>query len=227
MKKVLNLLLVVAFTTSIIPILAQNISTSSAKPEGYMNIQHNPSGERDWMGCLDCALPEGEADLTGEDVTNGGCNSNPPVYIDINIGDVYCGRGNGYYYLDQDYRDTDWYRLVLTESKTIYWSGIANFYIQLIIAGGECPNPSVINYALPDPGVQGTCSATIGPGTFYVFVSPQNFGDYPGNTGDYMVYLSDAPPQDPWCAPVPLSNWALAIGIVLILAFTVIRFRKL
>lgn len=210
-------------------IIAQDTYLGTSAPEGYQYHQTAQSGAREFTGCLPCAIPEGEADIPddGLDITNGGCNNDPPIYTDIQIGDVYCGRGNGYIFGGQDYRDTDWYRIVLTESKTLYWSGVANFDAVFFIVEGLCDNLNVVAQTVPGPGNVGTCSATIGPGTYAFFVAPNGFGPGAGLTGDYMAYLSDAPPQDPWCALVPVSDWAIFLGIFLIMAFAVVRLRRL
>ncbi len=211
----------------VIYVSAQEAYTGAAKPANHQTTQYQGSGTRDWTGCLPCALPEGEPDIPdgGTDTVDGGCNLAIPLFIDIQIGDVYCGRGN--IYNNNSYRDTDWYRLFLTQSKTLYWSGIANFPITLIIAQGPCGSLYELTYiANITPGTVGTCNYILGPGEYYFWVGPASWG--PGYTGDYMVTHTEQPPQDPWCAGlVPVSNWALIIGGILIAAAILFRYRRM
>lgn len=232
MKKLITLIILAAFTFTSSCLCAQAFYTGAAQPEGYTIQKYAPeNGSRDFPGCLGCSLQEGEADIPddGTDVVNGGCNNATPIFTDIQIGDVFCGRGNGYMVGGFSYRDTDWYRIVLTESKTLYWSGIANFNCVFYIFDGICGAPSIIASTTPALGTVGTASATIGPGTYVFFAAPAVFWPIPGNTGDYMVTLTELAPGDPdsWCTSVPISNWALFIGIGLILIAAVIRFRRL
>jgi hypothetical protein len=76
-----------------------------------------------WM-----AVAEGEPDMVNEyvDVINGGCNSNPPVFQNIdwvaqedNCGWV-CATTGWYYFGGQLYRDTDWYS-VTAASTFMRW----------------------------------------------------------------------------------------------------------
>jgi len=132
----------------------------------------------DWLGLLTpcelcpCLVPcpegasqEGEPECGDwyEDVTNGGCISEPPVFTTISeAGEVFCGKGGNYQgavpcEVDQDCvdlglpegtvclpegrcegyyypsRDTDWYELTLTAPKQITWSVNAEFDTQIFV----------------------------------------------------------------------------------------------
>lgn len=227
MKKIVTLLTMLL--ALVIYVSAQEGYTGAEKPANHQNTQYQGNGSRDWTGCLPCAIPEGEADIPdgGTDTVNGGCNYDPPRFTSIQIGDVFCGRGNQYN--NYGTRDLDWYRIVLTEPKTLYWSVIANFYTHIQMngnIGGPCNGQYGIAFSNVEPGTVGTISGNLAPGEYYFIVAPVGWG--PGLEGDYMVTLTEQPPQDPWCSGVvPISNWALYIGIGLILVFAFVRFRKM
>ncbi len=205
MKKLVSLCMVMAFQLIALSLIAQNISFSAQMPEGLRakKPDHTNVKVGSWPGCIPCAIPENEPDIPtdGVDVVNGGCNSTPRVYTDIAIGQTFCGRANQYSYYGLQYRDTDWYRLILTEPKTLYWSGIANFYITLFIIASPCESgPPIVTY-LADvyPGTVGTIAAYLNPGEYWFWVGPSNWGDPYYYTGDYMVTLTETPPVEPWC----------------------------
>ncbi len=215
---------------------AQEFYLGAEEPEGFTSkkTEHQLT-PLNGITCLPCALDEGEGDIPndGEDVVNGGCNSSPPVFSPISIGDVYCGRTNTYTYFASQYRDTDWYKIVLTESKTLYWTGIGDATLNLLILSddGNCGAVGSVAYAFDIPaGTVGQTSYTCGPGTWYFWVGLSEFTGYSDGV-DYMVTLSEGPPPDPWCSsppiPMPLSNWPIYVGISLILVFMGIRFRRL
>ncbi len=175
-------------------------------PEGYIIKQTGQLRSFSSFECLPCAIPENEPDIQDNevDVVNGGCNFEPHVFTDISIGDVYCGRGNQYFVNGVANRDTDWYRLVLTETKTLYWSAIANFMVSIIIIQGPCPGLVIESLGSLTPGTVGTISAELEPGEYYFWVGPAAWG--PEFEGDYMVTLTDSPPADPWCYRVLNAN---------------------
>jgi len=234
MKKI-ALLTLTGFLFLSLTSLGQEIYTGASKPENFQpKIQQYTPDNGPVFTCLPCALPEGEADILdyGVDVIDGGCNSTPPVFIDINIGDVYCGRTNTYICPSGgSCRDTDWYRIVLTGTKTLYWSSIATCELDIFIIqdDGSCGVVSVVASDTYIPaGTTGQTSWTCGPGTWYFWVGLHDFTGYASGE-DYQVVLSEGPPPTPWCTSgaVPISNWAIYIGIFLIAVFMVFRFRRI
>jgi hypothetical protein len=165
---------------------------------------------------------------------NYGCNGvefdpdRPPIYSPINIGDVICGTGDHYLMGNLLFRDTDWYRLVLTEAKELYWSGAADFSVTLYIIKGPCNAQSILYSATITPDTYQTIGGVLQPGEYFFWVGPSNWEV--ANEGNYMVTLTEYNPGSPytWCTPqlVPVSNWALFIGIGLILIFAIVRFRR-
>ncbi|MCF8235557.1 MAG: hypothetical protein K9G67_14865 [Bacteroidales bacterium] len=232
MKKLMMYLIAGLFLLAM-NVNAQEFYLGAEQPPDYSPvITEAQMAPMNGVVCPPCGIDEGEGDIPddGEDVVDGGCNSDPPVFIDISIGDVICGRTNTYNYFGSSYRDTDWYRIVLTESKTLYWSsyGDVDLDIFIIADDGNCNVSSVVASDLSVPaGTLGQTSYTCGPGTWYLWVG------YPGYTGvpdgaNYIAHLTEGPPSDPWCTgQVPLSDWAIYMGIFLILVFTVIRVKKL
>ena len=229
MKKLILLFTIGLFATIT---FGQDLYTGAVEPDNFIPvIQNSPplDGDRG-LPCLACSIPEGEADIQDDhnDVVNGGCNSTPPVFIDVNLGDVYCGRTNTYSNQGASTRDTDWYRVVLTTTKTLYLTGSGDVELNLFIVSesGNCSNNNVVAEVTAPVGVDSQTSFICGPGTWYFWVGPTVFSGIP-NGADYQIVMSEGPPADPWCGTqsVPVSNWALVIGLLLISGFIVIRFR--
>jgi len=154
----------------------------------------------DQCPCIVPCPPEGIAEPepcgTNQD---GGCNSTPPVFAPINCGDTVCGT----IYTTTSTRDTDWYELVLTAPSTLTWAVEAEFpvvaglieqnvcglpgcgnitgYISPYATGAECSPISVTSACLP-------------AGTYYLFVSHQDYPNFPcGTQNDYTATLTCEP----------------------------------
>jgi hypothetical protein len=189
----------------------------------------------DCSACLSCSTPEGEPDIQddGLDITNGGCNmiqfGMEPLFTPVYLNQVICGRTNTYMYFGSTYRDTDWYEITLTEAGTLYWSGIAMFQLQLFILDNDCDNITV--YASGSGG--GNCSvvtisANLPAGTYYLWAGPTIYDGMPDGQNYNVIATLNDPPVEGFCTEqVPVSNWALFIGVGLILVFTLVRFRKM
>ena len=144
------------------------------------------------------AIAEGEP--CGDD-TNGGCNSSPEVF-----GTVACGEtihGNGW--ADGGTRDTDWYELVTTEWSEITVTVSAEFdfamgFVETAILGDpDCATASALNpFASGDECDIASVSQTVPPGTYWLFVGPNNFYDYPCANGPFDYYMIvDCVPAEP------------------------------
>ncbi|MCX6231293.1 MAG: IPTL-CTERM sorting domain-containing protein [Bacteroidetes bacterium] len=212
---------------------SKSISTQASyigasMPAGYVNkLPLNKNGNPVVI-CNPCAIPNNEADIQdeGEDVTNGGCNYDPPYQLstNINLGETRCGRINGYSKsipYSNIYRDLDWYKLTLSTPTTVYFSAYMNFAEggSIWLGNFVCPFITIVSADL-SYGIPNTISASLPAGDYYLIISSLSFG--PGIGGDYMIKVSDTDPGAPatWCqtAPVPtLSEWGLIIlGFVLI-----------
>jgi len=212
MKKLLLLLALGLFSSWII---GQEVYLGAAEPENFNgHVSHHASSYyAPNLTCPPGALNENEPDLTTGDLdtVNGGCNSYPPVFIDINIGDKYCGRTNTYLYNSNRRRDTDWYRITLTDTKTLIWRSIADCEVNLIILreDGGC-STTTLNYTSNVPaGTQGEVVYTCTPGTYYFWIGYPDFSGLDAGA-DYQVTLLEPTSQ------VPLSDWAVYLTIGLI-----------
>jgi len=162
----------------------------------------------DVPACEPCTLkcsgnPEGEDDCgVPVDTTNGGCNSVPPVFTNINCGDTFCGTGA----FDGGFRDTDWYQFTNDTGSdiTLTWTVAAEFdflagYIEWqpgFEGSGDCANiTGFVNpflFSAADCNGQ-SVTVTVGQGVHWFFVAPQfsaiiNCG--PGNRNNYSATLS-------------------------------------
>jgi len=151
-------------------------------------------------GCpLDC--PPGaldEVEPCGID-SNGGCSSAPPIFIDADCGDTFCGRA----FAEGGIRDTDWY-LVGHSGGPITGTLISQFPGVCFIVDGiaEC-RPVVVG----DIGCGDFCeniavaSANLPPGNYAVFVATGMcdgsgiFEGFPCGSGfnDYVLEIACEP----------------------------------
>jgi hypothetical protein len=151
-------------------------------------------GPHDYVAWLDCVPncaqcpPSGIAEaeacyLPGPDITNGGCNSAPPVYTPINLGDTICGTAEA----ESGTRDTDWYQKVFTESTVVRWCAVGEFPIHIGTIDGNsgCPVFSFRKFDLADSCDTAEVVDTLPPGTFWFFAAPSVFSDYPCATGPH------------------------------------------
>ncbi|MCI0405535.1 MAG: hypothetical protein L0Z48_12360 [candidate division Zixibacteria bacterium] len=137
-------------------------------------------GPHDYVAWLDCVpncaqcplsgIAEGEPCLETDDTFNGGCNSAPPVYSPINIGDTVCGTA----FINDTLRDTDWYEKVLVESTVVRWCAVAEFPVNLFTLDGTggCGGLVLRKFASADSCDTATIIDTLPPGTFWFFVAP-------------------------------------------------------
>ena len=122
------------------------------------------------------------------DDLNSGCNSTSGIAIaDFPVcGDVWCGTsGNFQNAAGGQVRDTDWYQFDLFETTTINWRVTASFdALSFILAAGapgsECTYLFTQSATGP-AGVPFDNVRTLGPGTYYLFVSTQVFSGVPAN----------------------------------------------
>ncbi|MCA9291352.1 MAG: hypothetical protein KDA25_09495 [Phycisphaerales bacterium] len=157
--------------------------------------------------CDGSELAEGEA--CGAD-TNGGCNSTPVAFVEAACGDTYCGTA----WADAGTRDTDWYRVTLTNGGTLSGTLQSEFDgVVFIVDGIAACAPVVIGETGASVNcTPGTASAVVGPGQYVVFVATNAFEGYPCDSGnnDYRLAIScDKDPGDacnPNAGPCDVPN---------------------
>ena len=163
--------------------------------------------------CPSGGVPEGEPPCGDEyvDVYNGGCNSSPYVFQDISCGDVVCGTSGTFLYQSGEYRDTDWYQLVLTESRVVTWAVDTEFDSLLFIldASQGCDAITVLAESSMPCGPN-SVTAGLAPGTYWLWIGPSVFTGFPC-TQDYVgtVTCEEPPPHDDCSDPeiINLTGW--------------------
>jgi hypothetical protein len=156
----------------------------------HLNIQERgPCAE-----CPEGSILEPEPCYTD---TNGGCNSDPPIFGSISCGETVCGTSffNGYT------RDTDWFMVTgLTGANDMTVTAEAKFDLQLLFitdTGNDC-----VGYTYLIATAPACATATIATGglplnTYYIWVGPQFTATFDCTEGNpqYWVHLD--------CTPVP------------------------
>jgi hypothetical protein len=188
------------------------------------------SGGTSWLGGQDCgppnpcpqppceyecpegATPEGEVCLTDEavDNTNGGCNSSPNVFGSISCGETICGEFSTYLFGGSNYRDTDWYELLLDGWYEVTLDAEGGFPIvfgfieQYVLGVPGCDNITgyISPYALAGECEPASVVATLPAGTYYIFVSGQSYSGYTCADGpwEYGITATCVPAQATYCA---------------------------
>jgi PKD repeat protein len=119
------------------------------------------------------------------DITNGGCNSGPPVFGSISCGDTICGSAGTFISKGIKRRDTDWYQFTLDSYTQV------NFFVQAefpVIFGivptnppgtGNCSeNTGFIDpNVMSQPGERDSIQVILGAGTYWFYVAPQRIND--------------------------------------------------
>jgi len=130
-----------------------------------------------------------ESELCGEDL-NGGCGSDPEVFESIAIGDVICGTvwaaggGNPF--------DADYYELIVTEPKTVTWTVTAEFPVLTLIIDGRngCYESKTISVGQAAPCDPAVATATVIPGTYWLFVRSNFYSTQCGESNNYVAELT-------------------------------------
>lgn len=141
--------------------------------------------------CVDCdvvcpeeGIPEGEPVCYDEydDTYNGGCNSTTPIFQDVNCGDVLCGTSGTYLFAGSNYRDTDWYRVVVAEDADLSWKVVAEFDVLIFIidAGTEdCVDYTILGNTTAAPCDTAFLSFSVTAGVYWLWVGPSVFSGWP------------------------------------------------
>ena len=119
------------------------------------------------------------------DATNGGCNSTPPVFGSLSIGQTVCGTSGTFLGTIPDpndpnnpfvvnFRDTDWFEFTVPSRQLVTWSVTAEFPSLIFMLNAGCPATALGNAT---GTTCGTASMTrcLEPGTYVAFVAPSTF----------------------------------------------------
>jgi hypothetical protein len=129
--------------------------------------------------CPPNGIPEGESSChyNWDDTTNGGCNSDIPVFSTINAGDTVCGTAGTYSFevspdSTEIRRDTDWYEIEITSDALLTWSGYAEYDFQLIVidAGSrDCQDYEILQGTIAPPCSTAIISMPVTPGYYWLW----------------------------------------------------------
>ena len=154
-------------------------------------------GEPCVVTCPDPSTPEGEETCYDEyeDVTNGGCNSIPPVFGAIDCGETVCGTSGTFLYGGSSYRDTDWYMFSLAEDMTVTLTGEAEFDFLLGFVNDVpgCVAPAFVSSASGEMCTPVTVVANLMAGDYAVFAAPSVFTGVPCGAVYYATITSCVP----------------------------------
>jgi len=159
---------------------------------------------------------EGEPYLAGLDHVNGGCNSVPPVFSNIAVGDTICGTSFTFYQAPFNRRDTDWYELTTDTSTSFLWEVEAEFPVQTFLADGTlgCEAPGFVLATEADScGLASLETGCLPAGTYWFFVAPIDYTGIP-EPKTYRAVLSGGacPFDDPCLAAEEIHCEQVATG---------------
>jgi hypothetical protein len=118
-----------------------------------------------------------------EDIWNSGCGGHPIFFFeDINCNTKICGTSGTFLYYGSQSRDTDWFRVELTEAAIITWSVVAEFPVMILVidAGSEdCYDYEILDWRQVDPCDTATISLYVPTGVYWLWVGAWVFEGYP------------------------------------------------
>ena len=152
--------------------------------------------------CPADGLPEGEPPLEDGyvDHYNGGCNSTPYIFFPLNEITEWpdcttlCGVSGWYEYSGMNYRDTDWYEVVVTEPGELEFTVDAEYAVTMYVLAPPCEGIQILHTATAGPCAPATLAWPSEPGQVYwLWVGPPNF-DAPVNEFDYVMTVCGLTP---------------------------------
>ncbi len=157
------------------------------------------------VDCPTGGYPEGEP-ICGDqyvDAYNGGCNASPAVFQTVNAGDIICAETGTFLFDSSNYRDTDWYEIVLDQDGTLTWTVEAEFdgILAFVIAAnsGDCVDYTILGSAIGDRCTPTTLSFFVTAGTYWLWAGPSFFSGLPcGSVYNGYVTVS-GPPEGACC----------------------------
>lgn len=138
----------------------------------------------DGVVCPPGGMPEGEPTCYNGyvDAYNGGCNWDPLKFQNIALNSTICGTSGVYLMVDILYRDTDWFRVVLTQPDRITFWAVGEFPVLIFVmdAGSEnCSDYTILDNATAATGDTALLSMFLPAGVYWFWVGPYDWGSYP------------------------------------------------
>ncbi len=160
------------------------------------------------VDCPEPSTPEGEPDCGPEyvDVTNGGCNSEPPVFGSISCGETICGTAGVFPSGENTYRDTDWYTLILDNPTRVTITAMAEFEIQvLMLTPADPPEPCPSSSSGLPSGTAEECVelvlvGDVDAGTYYIWAGTADWNtEWECGSVYYLTVECSEPPLGACC----------------------------
>ncbi|MCP4835098.1 MAG: hypothetical protein GY895_10085 [Phycisphaera sp.] len=134
-------------------------------------------------GCISECSKEDVVELEGcGDDTNGGCNGVGYPSQAIAVGDTVCGT----IWAAGGSRDTDWFDFSIDATSNVTATARANVSTVLLFVSKECPEPSLVIGEAVD--CDGSVTACLPAGDYYVFVGLNGFDGVPCGSGPLNIY---------------------------------------
>ncbi|MCP4632816.1 MAG: T9SS type A sorting domain-containing protein [candidate division Zixibacteria bacterium] len=137
---------------------------------------------------------------------NGGCESDPPAFTSIVIGDTICGTSGSSLYNGIYERDQDWYEITITDTTVLNWNAYAIFPHFISIRSGNCIDSTILADTLGNPGeVTKLRLHDVQPGTYWLSIQPSVVGGWEcpldyivwADTNTFPIVSIDMTPHNP------------------------------
>ncbi len=125
---------------------------------------------------------EDEGIYTGAegDVTNGGCNVTPPVFMDLAPNGEYCGTFFTFETEEGSSRDMDWFEFTLTEDSNVYFTGFSCGSYLMLLIDDNCGDDLTILEDITCPMGEATLDCgDMFAGTYRFVIAPSAFTGMP------------------------------------------------
>jgi hypothetical protein len=199
------------------------------------SVSPTPTRERDAVDTrlavtpcmLSCPLPCPTGGLAENEPTchddyvdayNGGCGSNPTAFTTLPCTDpgrtlTVCGTYGGFTFEGLDYRDTDWYQIVLVRTSTITWcvTGEDDTLCGILDGRAGCPATGFYDYALGDCCTPHCVAADLPAGTWWLWVGTLEFGSGADPCGSR--YIATLTGHDGGPIAVEPATWGRSKGV--------------
>jgi len=158
--------------------------------------------------CPANALSENEPDCYSgySDNFNGGCQSAPPAFTNINrCFETICGKSGN---ISSVLSDTDYYKIVLADTVAINWKVMAKFPVKtsLIRGTGGCPAYTSLASANASSGDTASINLQVIPGTYWLKVFPASSINIPCGTPYLAFFNTVLKPPKPTAAANPACS---------------------